>query len=85
MKSVALLAAVIALVGCVSYRIPLPDGTAKVDSFLKNVDVPKIVYSNGSTTLTVDGYASKGDTETITVSAGAIGAIVGAAAKAAAK
>jgi len=85
MKSVIVAVACLLAAGCVSYRIPLPDGTAKVDSFLKSVDVPKIVYSNGSTTLTVDGYASKGDTETITASAGAIGAIVGAAAKAAAK
>lgn len=85
MKNLVLLAAVIALAGCVSYRIPTPNGMAKADSFLKNIDVPKIAYAGSNMTLTVEGYASKGDKETITTSAGAIGAIVGAAVKAGAK
>ena len=33
-------------------------------------------------TFSIEGYVSKGDTEVITASAGAIGAIVGAAVKA---
>jgi NADPH-dependent curcumin reductase CurA len=59
-------------------------------TFCKTVEIPKITVSvagDGRTTnatMRVEGYASKGDAEVITASAGAIGAIAGAAAKAAA-
>ena len=79
------------IAGCASYRIPTPCGEATLNTFCKTVEIPKIavtVTGDGRTTnatMSVEGYASKGDAEVITASAGAIGAIAGAAAKAAAK
>ena len=69
------------LCGCASYRIPTPMGTARLTTFLKIVDMPKITYTANDFTITVEGYVSKGDKELVTVSAGAIGAIAGTAAK----
>jgi hypothetical protein len=75
--------------GCMVIRTPTPLGDATIHSFLKVVDMPKlsITSSNAtnSVTMTIEGYASRGDTEMVTVSAGAIGAIVGAAVKTAVK
>lgn len=71
------------LIGCASYRIPTPCGVATLSTFCKTVEIPKITVTASNTSMSVEGYASKGDAETITASAGAIGAIVGAAAKAA--
>ena len=79
-----ILAALI-LCGCASYRIPTPCGDATLKTFCKTVELPKVTYTVSNCTITVEGLASKGDTELITASAGAIGAIAGAAAKAATK
>lgn len=79
------------MAGCASYRIPTPCGEATLLTFCKTVDLPKITMTStgdgrtSNATIIVEGYASKGDTEVITASASAIGAIAGAAAKAAAK
>ena len=77
--------AIVLLAGCASYRIPTPYGEAKVLTFCKNVDIPQITATASNATLAVEGYTSKGDTEIVTASAGALGAIMGAAVKAAAK
>ena len=71
---------VIFILGCASYHIPTPCGMAKINTFLKTIDMPKMNMTTN--TFSIEGYVSKGDTEVITVSAGAIGAIVGAAVKA---
>ena len=82
--------AVCLLAGCASYRIPTPCGVATLNTFCKTVEIPKITVTTtgdgrtSNASMSVEGYASKGDAETITASAGAIGAIAGAAAKAAA-
>lgn len=73
----------LALAGCASYSIPTPCGEARMNTFLKTVDVPKISVATSNATLTVEGYTGKGDAEVVTASAGAIGAIAGAAIKAA--
>jgi NADPH-dependent curcumin reductase CurA len=70
------------MAGCASYRIPTPCGEAKLVTFCKTVEIPKITVTASNTSMSVEGYASKGDAETITASAGAIGAIAGATAKA---
>jgi hypothetical protein len=70
-------------VGCASYNIPTPHGEARINTFLKNTEIPKIVYAGSNVALTVEGYSGKGDAETVTASAGAIGVIVGAGVKAA--
>lgn len=70
------------LTGCASYRIPTPCGEATLLTFCKTVEIPKITVTASNTTMSIEGYASKGDAETITASAGAIGALAGAAAKA---
>ena len=71
--------------GCVVYHVPTPMGEATLKTFCKTVDIPKITYTASNATIIVEGYTSKGDAEVITASAGAIGAIVGAAIKATAK
>ena len=71
--------------GCAVYHIPTPCGEATIKTFCKTVVIPRISATASNATIVVEGYASKGDTEIITASAGAIGAIAGAAAKAAAK
>lgn len=74
------------LAGCASYRIPTPYGMAKIDTFCKTVDIPRItVTASNNVVLNVEGYTSKGDTEMVTASAGALGAIMGAAVKASGK
>jgi len=70
----------ITLSGCVVYRIPTPLGDATMKTFLKTVDIPKVTYSASNFTIAVEGYVSKGDTEMVTASAGAIGAMAGIAA-----
>ena len=71
--------------GCALYRIPTPCGEARITTVLKNVEVPKITVVSSNTSITVEGYSGKGDSETVTATAGAIGAIAGAAAKSALK
>jgi uncharacterized lipoprotein YajG len=85
MKNVMIAIAGLLLCGCASYNIPTPYGRATLVTFCKTVDIPKITASVSNATLSVEGYASKGDSEVITASAGAIGAIAGAAIKASAK
>jgi hypothetical protein len=77
--------ALAALAGCASYQIPTPMGVAKLNTFCKTVGVPKIAITENNATFVIEGYASQGDAEVITASAGAIGAIVGAGVKAAKK
>jgi hypothetical protein len=80
-----LLAMILLAAGCASYRIPTPCGDARITTVLKNVEVPKITVSASNATITVEGYSGKGDSETITATATAIGAIAGSAAKTAVK
>ena len=75
------------LTGCASYRIPTPCGEASVKTLFKDVSLPRIEYAlDGSNmTIAIEGYAGQADEKAITATAASIGAIVGAAAKAAAK
>jgi len=75
------------LAGCASYRIPTPCGEARVATLFKDVSLPRIEYSlDGSNmTIAVEGYTGAADEKAITATAASIGAIAGAAAKAAAK
>ena len=81
MKTLLIIPIILVLSGCASYHIPTPCGMAKINTFLKTIDMPKMNMTTNS--FSIEGYVSKGDTEVITASAGAIGAIVGAAVKAA--
>lgn len=77
--------AALLLTGCASYRIPTPCGEATLVTFCKTVDLPKMTMAASNATFSVEGYASKGDAETITASAGALGAFAGTAIKASGK
>ena len=87
MSRCIILGCIIALSGCASYRIPTPCGEARVATLFKDVSLPRIEYSlDGSNmTIAVEGYAGAADEKAITATAASIGAIAGAAAKAAVK
>lgn len=82
-----ILVCIIALCGCASYRIPTPCGEARIATLFKDVSLPSVSYAldGSSMTIAIEGYAGAADEKAITATAASIGAIAGAAAKAAAK
>lgn len=89
MKTCGILFGLMLCAGCAIYRIPTPCGDAVIKTFCKNVELPKttISISNAVSNVifTIEGYASQGDTQTITASTDALGAMIGSAAKSAVK
>ena len=72
------------LCGCASYRIPTPAGMATIHTFFMAADIPKFSESstvNGVTnvTMTLEGYSTKGDSQMMTATAGAISTIINGA------